>query len=75
MKNITFSAQEEVIEKARKIAASNNSTLNDMFRKWLKEFSYQERERNVSKKLQNLWDRTHYFQVGKKLSREEMNER
>ena len=75
MKNITFSAQEEAIEQARRIAILKKRTLNELFREWLKELREQEHEGNVSKKLHALWGKTNYLHVGRKLSREEMNER
>jgi glucan biosynthesis protein len=75
MRNITFSAQEKTIEQARKIATSKHSTLNNMFREWLEALSFQAHEENFSKKLNALWKKTNYLNVGKKLSREEMNKR
>ena len=41
MKKITFSADENVIEQARKIARSQNRTLNAAFREWLVQFTQQ----------------------------------
>ena len=41
MKNITFSADEHLIEAARRRASSENTTLNEQFRLWLE--SYAER--------------------------------
>ncbi len=35
MKNITFSADERLIEAAREQAAADNTTLNEQFRQWL----------------------------------------
>lgn len=75
MKNITFSAQEELIEKARQVALQKNVTLNEMFRTWLKSLSQESRPIDTAKKLNDLWERTSYLEVGKKLTREEMNER
>lgn len=75
MKNITFSAQEKTIEQARQIAAQQHRTLNDLFREWLQELSKQQTSQNAEKRLQALWQKTDYLRIGKKLSREEMNER
>lgn len=76
MKNITLSAQEELIDKVRKIADEQNSTLNAMFREWLVDISNkQSSTRDVDAKLNDLWKRTSYFRAGKKLTREEMNAR
>jgi hypothetical protein len=41
MKRVTFSADENVIEQARKIARSQNRTLNAAFREWLVQFTQQ----------------------------------
>ena len=41
MKNITLSADENLIEKAREIARSQRRTLNDAFRDWLAQFTQQ----------------------------------
>ena len=35
MRNITLSAKEELIERARKVANERQTTLNQMFRDWL----------------------------------------
>ncbi len=76
MKNITLSAQEESIEKARKVAARHHSTLNAMFREWLEMISSnQVQDGDAATKLNGLWQRTSYLKVGKKLSRDEMNHR
>ena len=76
MKNITLSAQEDIIEKARKVAAEQNSTLNTLFREWLVEVSNkQTSDKDIEAKLNRLWKRTGYLRVGKKLTREEMNKR
>ena len=75
MKNITFSAQEDAIERARQVAAKKQRTLNELFRDWLAELDVQAEENTVIDKLETLWEDTNYLRVGKKLSREEMNER
>jgi len=41
MKNITLSADQNLIEKAREIARSQRRTLNDAFRDWLTQFTQQ----------------------------------
>lgn len=37
MKNVTLSAEEELIEQARQIARAKHTTLNQAFRDWLKD--------------------------------------
>jgi hypothetical protein len=75
MKNITLSAQEEAIEKARRIASSKHRTLNEMFREWLDTLNHTQTGTENLKKFQTIWKKTNYMRVGKKLSRNEMNER
>lgn len=75
MKNITFSAQEEAIERARQVAAQRHRTLNDLFREWLEGMNRQVNDEGLSCKLETLWKQTNYLRIGKKLSRDEMNER
>jgi hypothetical protein len=75
MKNITFSAQEEAIEKARQEATKKHKTLNELFREWLNEFDYQSTDSDTKQKLESLWEQTSYFRVGQKLSRDELHER
>lgn len=75
MKNITLSAQEDAIERAREVAARRHRTLNEMFREWLEDINSQSQNNDVSSKLESLWEQTSYLRVGKKLSRDEVNER
>ncbi len=75
MKNITLSAQDDLIDSARRIAANKNTSLNIMFREWLEEINNNQAQTNDKDRLINLWEKTNYARVGKKLSREEMNER
>jgi hypothetical protein len=72
LKNITLSANKQLIQLAREKAAKENSTLNVEFRAWL------ERYVSADRKLINydvLMDQIAYAQPGKKFSRDEMNER
>jgi hypothetical protein len=73
MKNITLSAPEELIEKARKQASLNGTTLNNEFREWLKSQSTDGRTK-VSK-YKKLMDHLSYVNSGRKFTRKEMNER
>ncbi|HEV2468806.1 MAG TPA: hypothetical protein VGS78_06400 [Candidatus Sulfotelmatobacter sp.] len=73
MKNITLSADEHLIERARQTALSENKTLNTAFREWLEQYT------------QNNGDAEEYDRImarlrgrvvaGRKFTREEMNER
>ena len=42
MKNITLSADEDLIERERLIARGQHRTLNEAFREWLAQFSQRE---------------------------------
>ena len=41
MKNITLSADDNLIERARDVARAQKRTLNDAFREWLVQFTQQ----------------------------------
>ena len=72
LKNITLSADEELIRKAREKAQREHTTLNASFREWLKSYvSAEARVRNFDDLMQSL----SYVKTGKKFTREEMNER
>ena len=74
MKNITLRADGDLIDEARRHASSNNTTLNAEFRLWLEDYVGHKRkvERAVAtmRKLQGRLSTG-----GRKLTREEMNER
>ncbi|UZJ41426.1 hypothetical protein OO006_13975 [Prosthecochloris sp. SCSIO W1101] len=72
LKNITLSADEELIRKAREKAQREQTTLNASFRKWLRQYVNAEaRARDFDELMQSLA----YVRPGRKFSREEMNER
>ena len=72
IQNITLSAEKELIEKARKRAEADNTTLNAEFRRWLAQ--YAERPQTAAD-LAELIERMKYVQPGKSFTREERNER
>jgi hypothetical protein len=73
MKNITLSADEHLIELAREEARARKTTLNAMFREWLREFSQQEENRKrADEVIQNL---SKHLTFAHKPTREELNER
>jgi predicted transcriptional regulator len=72
MKNITLSADEDLIEQARLLAKSQHKTLNALFREWLEQFT----SRNgSSQEFEALMRRLKHVKAGKHFSRDEMNER
>ena len=73
MKNITLSADEALIEAARQRAASERTTLNEQFRRWLAGYVGRKRQAAEGEHvMRELQGRLH---VGRSLTREAMNER
>jgi len=72
MRNITLSADEEMIEAARERARAENTTLNEQFRRWLGDYAQQQRMRRYEEVMAGLRGKV---VVGRKLTRDEMNER
>jgi len=72
LKNITLSAEDELISQARAEARKRGSTLNDQFRIWLAEFVEQERAAQGYRELMAELEHVH---PGRRFSREELNER
>jgi hypothetical protein len=72
LKNITLSADEKLIARAREEAQKRGTTLNDQFRSWLTAFVEQER---AAQGYQDLMSRLSYARPGRRFSREELNER
>lgn len=73
MKNITFSADERLIEEARDRARKQRTTLNDAFRQWLLEYSgRQERKERALETLRRLQKTV---KTKGPYTREELNER
>jgi hypothetical protein len=73
MKNITLSADEQLIEAARERARAEHTTLNEKFRQWLADYTQsQERMQRYEDVMASLRGQV---KVGRKLTREEMNER
>jgi hypothetical protein len=79
VQTVTFSADESVIEQARRVARSENRTLDDAFREWLD--SYASRitavasRRQTLENVEALFRRLKYVDAGRKFTRDEMNER
>jgi hypothetical protein len=72
MKNITLSAEEELIEQARLVAKSQRKTLNAAFREWLQQFT---RQSGSSQEFDSLMKRLKHVKAGRRFTRDEMNER
>jgi hypothetical protein len=73
MKNVTLSADEHLIERARQVAQAQHKTLNTAFREWLEEFASQNGDvEEYDRLMQRLRGRV---VAGRKFTRDEMNER
>jgi len=72
LKNITLSADELLIARAREEAEKHGTTLNAEFRLWLAAFVEQER---TASGYQELMARLAYAQPGRSFTREDLNER
>lgn len=72
LKNITLSADEKLIRKARKKAQQEHTTLNAQFRQWLENYINMGRSNND---YQNLMENLSYAKPVKHYSRDELNER
>ena len=73
MKNVTLSADEALIEAARARARADHTTLNEAFRRWLADYAHQrERMTRYDEVMASLRGSV---KLGRKLSRDERNER
>ena len=71
-KNITFTANANLIQQARRKAIEDNTSLNRLFRQWLRQYISQPK---AADQFEMLMTRLGHVQAGRVFSREEMNER
>jgi len=72
LKNITLSAEEELIAKARDKARRERTTLNATFRQWLRQYV---RRTARTADYRSFMDSLNYARPGRIFSRDELNER
>jgi hypothetical protein len=72
MKNVTLSADEELLDQALLVARSQHKTLNTAFREWLLQYTAQA---GGAKELDSLMQRLRHVRAGRHFSRDELNER
>ena len=72
LKNITFSADENIIRKAREKAHREKTTLNNSFRRWLKFYAGKDTKSSDYNQLMKKLD---YVNADQKYTRDELNER
>ncbi len=71
-KNITLSADENIIKKARQRARKQKTTLNNEFRKRLERYSSDD---SLAGNYLLIMNRLEYVKAGRHFTREELNER
>jgi hypothetical protein len=72
MKNVTLSADEDLLEQARLVARAQRKTLNAVFREWLVQFTAQA---GNCEEVDALMRRLRHVDAGRRFTRDEMNER
>ena len=72
MKNVTLSADEDQIERARSIARAQRRTLNAAFREWLAQFTASAGD---AQGFDALMKHMRHVDAGRRFSRDELNER
>jgi hypothetical protein len=72
MKNVTVSADADLIRKAREKARKERTTLNGLFRQWLSRYVGKGRGDSA---YDELMERLSYARSGRTFSRDELNER
>jgi len=72
MKNITLSADEDLIERARAVARAQRRTLNAAFREWLQQFAQGQAD---ARGFDALMGQLHHVDAGSHFSRDQLNER
>lgn len=72
MKNITLSAEENLIEQARLVAQTRHTTLNAAFREWLEQYAAQA---GGGAAVDALMRRLRHVRSSGPYTRDEMNER
>ena len=72
MKNITLSADEDLIEQARLVAHTQRKSLNVAFREWLLQFTAQS---GSVQEVDSLTKRLGHIRAGRHFSRDELNAR
>ena len=72
LRNITLSADENLIKKAREKAHREKTTLNASFRQWLKQYINSAIKKDDYDQLMQSMS---YVKTGRKFSRDELNER
>ena len=73
MRNVTLSGDDALIEGALRRAESEHATLNNLFREWLARYAGE--PRLTAEEVRRTVAAAGHFRVGRRLTREERNER
>jgi hypothetical protein len=71
LKNITLSADEHLLAKARKKAQAEHVTLNARFRQWLENYT----RSSTDNGYKNLMEQLSYAKPAERYTRDDLNER
>lgn len=72
VKNVTLSAEDRLIQRAREVARGRSTTLNQLFREWLVELTGEKARKD---RYDDLMRRLGHARSGGRFSRDEMNAR
>ncbi len=72
-RNITFTADEHLIEEARAAARAENTTLNEQLKLWLEQYARRQRAARALQTVQRV--RQYARTEGRQFTRDERNER
>ena len=75
MRNITLSATDALIDRAREKARAQGVTLNDEFRKWLASYVQEQDAQSAVARFRSVMQALPSVEAGRTFSRDELNER
>lgn len=75
MRNITLSATDALIDRAREKARSQGVTLNDEFRKWLASYVQEPDAQSAVARFRSVMQALPSVDAGRTFTRDELNER
>ena len=75
MRNITLSATDALIDRAREKARTQGVTLNDEFRKWLASYVQEQDAQSAVARFRSVMQALPSVDAGRTFTRDELNER
>ena len=75
MRNITLSATDALIDRAREKARAQGVSLNDEFRKWLSSYVQGDDSQSAVSRFRTVMQALSQVDAGRAFSRDEMNKR